>query len=204
MSENKGDITLKAHQEVMSMARPIAKAIKENPPEGMREGAVLLLLYPKDEKWSTVLIKRTKYEGVHSAQIALPGGKREAGDADMSDTALREAWEEVGVPLKEVSLLGNLSDVYIPPSNFLVSAYVGVVKSRPGFVAQESEVAEILEMDIKEELLTKTPVEFRLDQAVDSTSVMRGFHLGEHFIWGATAMILNEFRHLMLEDRIEL
>ncbi|MGB0424803.1 MAG: NUDIX hydrolase, partial [Flavobacteriales bacterium] len=160
LSENKGDITLKAHQEVMSMARPIAKAIKENPPEGMREGAVLLLLYPKGENWSTVLIKRTKYEGVHSAQIALPGGKREAGDADMSDTALREAWEEVGVPLKEVSLLGNLSDVYIPPSNFLVSAYVGVVKSRPGFVAQESEVAEILEMDIKEELLTKTPVEF--------------------------------------------
>jgi len=204
LSKKKSKTTLRAHQEVMSISRPIAKVIKENPPQGMREGAVLLLFYLKQEKWCTALIRRPVYEGVHSAQIALPGGKKEAGDTNLQYTALREAWEEIGVPISSVELLGELSQVYIPPSNFLVSSYVGALRSAPTFVAQESEVAEILEMDLKDELLNVVPKKNQNLSVKSANSVVCGFPISEHFIWGATAMILNEFRHLMLEDQIEL
>jgi 8-oxo-dGTP pyrophosphatase MutT (NUDIX family) len=114
-----------------------------------RLGAVLILFYPKDNDIHTVLIQRPTYEGVHSAQVAFPGGKKEENDFTLIDTALREASEEVGIEKNKITIAGNLTHLYIPPSNFLVTPVVGFSESRPEFMLQKNEVEEIIEVDLK-------------------------------------------------------
>ncbi|MFY7812156.1 MAG: NUDIX hydrolase, partial [Flavobacterium sp.] len=93
--------------------------------EKAKKAAVLALFVPKKNIPHLVLIKRNSYHGVHSAQIAFPGGKPEVEDKDLQATALREAWEEIGVNIQEVKIVTHLSKVYIQPSNFLVTPFLG-------------------------------------------------------------------------------
>ena len=94
--------------------------------EDHRKGAVLMLFYSDETGAFVPFIKRPEYDGVHSGQVALPGGKMDPGDSDLSFTALREAKEEIGVDPSKIELLGKLTEVYIPPSNFLVSPFIGI------------------------------------------------------------------------------
>ena len=189
-----------AHQEVMPYDRAKAEEIYANPPKAMRQGAVLIVLYPKDEGWHFALIERPEYDGVHSKQIALPGGKMDLEDRDLVFTAFREAEEEIGVRREDIYLLSALSEVYIPPSNFLVSPYVGLLDYTPQLVPEVREVASIIEVPllpfVQEQAISKAIV----DVGVHPYKIdVHGFHISPHFVWGATAMILNEFRKAMRE-----
>ncbi len=163
-----------------------------------RLGAVLILFYPLNDTVHTAFIQRPTYDGVHSGQIAFPGGKREEGDEDLIQTALREAWEEVGILPENVTVLGTLSELYIPPSNFLVTPVMGIAHEQPKFVAQEAEVEKIIETDLK--LLTDPaiasirPIYIREDYRLDSPSFDIG---GGPLIWGATAMMISELNELL-------
>ena len=115
-----------------------------------RESAVLLLLYPDKDITRLVFILRPEYDGVHSGQVGFPGGRYEKEDHSFLETALREANEEIGIDKSEVNIIGGLSKLYIPPSNFNVYPYIGYVETKPEFIPDKTEVARILEIDLKD------------------------------------------------------
>ena len=162
-----------------------------------KQSAVLILLYPEDGLWHNVLIKRPVYNGTHSGQIAFPGGRYEDGDASFEDTALRECEEEIGVRSEDVSILGKISDVYIPPSNFMVHPYVGYVDQKPNFVPDDKEVESIITYPIdwlnKANIIQQTKIKFSSGFSLDTPY----FDIHSEIVWGATAIMLSEFREML-------
>lgn len=162
-----------------------------------RKGAVLILLYPHKDTINTVLTLRPSYNGVHSGQVSFPGGKLDPTDESLSTAALREAEEEVGLDKKAVKLIGNLSNLYIPPSNFLVSPFVGIMDKKPMLTKDEREVEKIIEVPITYFLnenikgrKTITPREF--------VSFETPYYDVEGYtVWGATAMMLSEMMEII-------
>ncbi len=168
-------------------------------PADAKVAAVMLLLYPQNEQWHTVLIQRTSHNenDKHSGQISFPGGKFEKEDMTLDICAKRETFEEVGVPMEDIQVMGALTSIYIPVSHFHVFPYMAYLKKEPQWKEQKSEVVEIL----------KVPVTHFLDERNKSitTIKVRDFVLKDipYFdvhgkkVWGATAMILNEFNHIL-------
>jgi len=163
-------------------------------PEGAKQAAVLALFYPKSDDWHLVLIERAGHqEDRHRGQIGFPGGRYEPQDADQAQTALREAEEEVAAPADRVELLGRLTQLYIPVSNFLVHPYVGFLEFSPAFQPQAEEVASIIEVPF--EHLRRESTQGYTDLTVGKGLTLRGvpfFDVHGHVVWGATAMMLNE------------
>jgi len=166
-----------------------------NPPANPKEAAVLLLIYQDADRQRLVLMKRNVYDGPHSGQISFPGGMREAEDLDTEQTAIRETAEETGIDTGGISILGKLTPLYIPVSNFLVQPFIGWYSKVPVFSPDKSEVQYLLTPDIME--LTDPSC-----RSVDSFFI-RGkeieipcFSYKNEIIWGATAMILSEFMAL--------
>lgn len=164
-------------------------------PEHANKAGVLALFYPKQKDWHIVLIERGGHhpKDRHKGQISFPGGRYEEQDGNLSITALREAEEEVGVNASQVSLLGPLSSLYIPVSNFAVHPFVGFVEQRPQFVPQESEVKAILEVPYQK-LADPTTVEL-IDMKITEQIILKQvpyFNINGKIVWGATAMMLNE------------
>ncbi len=185
-----------AHKIVMSYLREDAMTVRSSG-RIYKEGAVLVLLYPHQGTLQTVLILRPEYEGVHSGQVAFPGGKREPEDADLSVTALREAQEEVGLDPGRVEVIGSLSEVYIPPSNYIVRPYVAFTPERPDFVPDPREVARVLEYNVEHFLHAHAIRDESVPLAGGAQLKVGAFNHDGHVIWGATAMMLSEFRMLL-------
>lgn len=162
-----------------------------------RKAAVLALFYPNAKNQTTLLLtQRASYKGTHSAQISFPGGKIEAQDDSLVDTALRETWEEIGVRTSTVKIIRELTDVYIPPSNFLATPFMGFVTQRPKFTLNH-EVAKTIEILLTDLLNDKHVTTVNL-----STSYMKNidvpcFKLNNHIVWGATGMMLSEIKELL-------
>ena len=158
--------------------------------------SVLLLLYPNVfGEMNFVLTRRRVYNGMHSGQISFPGGKPDLLDNDLWATALRETQEEIGILSNEVRYIRSLSKLYVPPSNFLIIPYVGYLQSPYTFKPDPREVDAILEISLmdfinKESVLTKQ---------LNSNSnfiVVPAYIFDKNVVWGATAMILSEFKML--------
>ena len=157
-----------------------------------RMGAVLILLFEEDGIIKTCFIERTQYDGVHSGQIAFPGGKKEP-DETLEQTAVREAEEEIGVKGQDITVLGQLTELYIPPSNFLVHPFVGAINYKPAFFPQEAEVAEVVEIKIDDLADVRLRGEKEITLSNGSTVQTPYFDLHGKTVWGATAMIISEF-----------
>lgn len=162
-----------------------------------RQSSVLLLLYPCDEKVKLVLMLRPDYNGVHSGQISFPGGKYEDGDDDLIFTALREAREEIGIDVARVQILGQLTEMYIPPSNYIVSPVVAYLLKPPQFSADPLEVAKIIEVTTEELLDESNDVQAEVKVYNGKNLTVPAFCIRDNIIWGATAMILSEFREIL-------
>ena len=158
-----------------------------------REAAVLALLYPHREEPHLVLIQRPSRDprDPHQGQISFPGGRREVTDPDLATTALREAEEEIGVPAERVELIGSLTSLYIPVSNFKVFPYVGILDARPDIIEAPFEAF-------------RDPGNVQLtDMEIGPGLTLRGvpyFAIGGHVVWGATAMMLSELIVALEED----
>ncbi|WP_241507235.1 NUDIX hydrolase [Aquimarina sediminis] len=168
-----------------------------------RNAAVMMLFYPKESVTHFVLILRPEYEGVHSGQVALPGGKVETYDLNYTDTALRETEEEVGVKISMVNVLKPLTKVYIPPSNFWVHPFMGFAESRPDFVLQKEEVAKVIEVPLEELLNENNVVPQKLTTSYAKNIEVPSFELNGYVVWGATAMMLSELK-MLLKTSMEL
>lgn len=167
---------------------------KKNP----KQAAVLSVFYPglKDET-KFVLILRKTYKGVHSNQVGFPGGRVEEDDIDLMHTALRETEEEVGIPRQEVQVIKELTKLYIPPSNFWVQPYLGIMEKTPNLVPQEAEVEAILEIDLEEFLSDSCMIRQTLSTSYAKNVNVPAFLLGGHVVWGATAMMLSEMKDIL-------
>ena len=180
------------------MPRPAASDFDRwDPPAEHRQAAVLVLLYPAgtEQRLHMVLIRRPDYPGVHSGQIAFPGGARERGES-LEQTALRETHEEVGVDVGQVSVLGPMSPLYVFASNFNVHPFLAWAPERPAFTPCEKEVAAIIELPLERLAEPRFYGEEHL--------TLRGrrvwvpyFAAPQARIWGATAMMLAELRELV-------
>lgn len=167
-------------------------------PDKTRKSSVLILLFPDISGYSFLVIKRSADGGVHSSQISFPGGKIEAYDASPEAAALREAYEEVNLDHKGVRILGRMSPLYIPVSRFEVLPIIAFQEEKPmGLVPAEAEVAEILTVSMDRHLAQKETREV-LSSAGYGISLSAPVYKidEEHFIWGATAMILAELEAL--------
>ncbi len=162
-----------------------------------RKGSVLILFYPENSSIHTVLIQRPTYDGVHSGQVAFPGGEQEAVDADFKDTALREAQEEVGIEKHQVRIVGRLTELYVPPSNFLITPVVGYATTRPNFRLNFQEVVELIEPAL-EELLDEKACERKSIFIRDNITIEAPcLNLRGKTVWGATAMIISELNEIL-------
>jgi 8-oxo-dGTP pyrophosphatase MutT (NUDIX family) len=156
-----------------------------------KASGVLILLYPVKNEWYIPFIQRPVYEGFHSGQISFPGGKAEESDKSLLHTALRETHEEIGISPPEVNIMGQLTPLYLPKSNFNVYPFAGWLESTPRFVPDPLEVAEIIEVSLNE-LLNPSCIKNFSYQAGDFTITAPYYDAGGKKIWGATAMILSE------------
>lgn len=156
-----------------------------------RVGAVLLLLFTEFDRTKIVLTRRCEKLSHHAGQISLPGGRVDPGETTQQ-TALRETHEEIGVPPATIEILGQLNQVYIPPSDFTVSPHVGWFEGLPNFVPSEMEVAEVITTSIRHLLDPATLSNGAID--VDGRRLNVPFYkINDHRVWGATAIILREF-----------
>jgi 8-oxo-dGTP pyrophosphatase MutT (NUDIX family) len=165
-----------------------------SPPAGIepRQAGVLLLLYPIHGLLHLVLTVRTTDLNHHSGQVSLPGGGWEEGDASLQETALRETHEEISIATDELELLGSLTTLYVPPSNNVVHPFVAYAPQRPAFHPDPKEVAELLEIPLH--LLLNPATRREEDWMWHGAPLHVPFYaVGEHKVWGATAIILAEF-----------
>lgn len=159
-----------------------------------REAAVLMLLYPKNALTHLALIVRNSYPGVHSSQIGFPGGKVEIEDKDLAHTALRETHEEVGVPSDKITVIRPFSKIYIPPSNFLVSPFLGISHEELLFIPDNNEVKHVLEFPLATFLDEKTITKVKMTTSYATDIEVPAFMVEKYVVWGATAMMMSELK----------
>jgi 8-oxo-dGTP pyrophosphatase MutT (NUDIX family) len=175
---------------------PLRDRMREAEEAGVRvrHASVLLALYRRagDGEWCAALMERPPYDGVHGGQIAIPGGEREMADSDDLATALREFEEEMGVSVSRAQVVGGLSEVYVPPSQFLVRPFIAVLPAEPEWRPDPAEVASILTVPLHE--LGGTGLTDHGITGRDGRQItVPAFHIERHKVWGATATILAEF-----------
>jgi len=162
-----------------------------------RQSAVLILLYPNEKNQTSILlIERMTYNGHHSGQIALPGGKAEPTDIDLQATALREFFEETGADIIP-AVIGKLTPVYIPVSKFIVQPFVAYVSQKPNFSASADEVNELIEWEIDQLLNPDIIKETTIEPTPGLKLKTPYFDVQGKMLWGATAMMLNELKWVL-------
>jgi len=160
----------------------------------LHPAAVLIALFPANGSWRFPLIRRTDDGFAHSGQIALPGGRKEGSESAI-DTALREAKEEVNLPPSEIEILGKTSQLPIPVSKHIVQPIIGFMNREPDLQPEPKEVAEIITISLEAFAMLDIQTEVRQFSGVDFQ--IPYFEIEGHRVWGATGMILSEFRHIL-------
>jgi 8-oxo-dGTP pyrophosphatase MutT (NUDIX family) len=172
------------------------------PDAGTRTGAVLILFYPHGGLIHVPMIRRPEYPGVHSGQVAFPGGRVDETDESIIATALREAHEEVGVRPAEVEVLGLLTPLFVHASNFMVHPVVGAAWSRPNFKPDAYEVDALLEVPLTE-LQDVTRIGSKEIVVREGIAIQAPYYdLQGHTVWGATAMMLSELLEVLASLQI--
>jgi len=164
-----------------------------------KKSAVLILFFHEQEVLKMIVIRRSDYVGIHAGQIAFPGGRYDEDDKDVRTTALREIQEEIGIPEDKIEIIGRLSDIYVPPSNFLISVFVGYLDKKPKYKIQDREVAEVIEISFDEFL--KSDVIKQKDFYVNSIKAASNapyFDVTNAEIWGASAMVVSELLDVLV------
>lgn len=161
-------------------------------------GSVLVLLYEENGIIKFPLIKRPTYTGAHSGQVSFPGGKVEL-DEDVFQAALREAEEEIGVNKNDIQIIGRLSDFNVLPSNFLVTPVVASIDYVPQFIPDAHEVARVIQADLSELVHDDAIRESEILAAGLYRMIAPHFFIEEEIVWGATAMMLNELRDIIID-----
>jgi 8-oxo-dGTP pyrophosphatase MutT (NUDIX family) len=185
-----------AHNKMASESR--LKLKMPSPSERTRESAVLILFYPSKNKIFIPLILRPQYDGVHGGQMAFPGGRAEKEDENLTRTAMREAQEEIGVRLTDIRVIGQLTKLYIPPSNFYVQPIIGYMSHKPDFYPDAREVDRVIEVQL-EEIINPEIIGRKILNVRGVEVDVPFYQIQEHTVWGATAMMISELLTVISE-----
>jgi 8-oxo-dGTP pyrophosphatase MutT (NUDIX family) len=175
----------------------IRKALSERQkrvedPTGFVPAAVLLPLFEKGGDYHLVFTKRTETVNYHKGQFSFPGGRTHPEDKSLLDTALRETWEEIGLPPKDADVLGELDDIATYTTGFIISPFVAMIPFPHTFIANPAEVDEIIEVPLPVLRDKKNFAQEMLE--VDGRPIVQYFyHYRDHVIYGATARIVKHF-----------
>jgi 8-oxo-dGTP pyrophosphatase MutT (NUDIX family) len=169
-------------------------------PDGARDGAALLLVYPHDDTLHFTLTVRGTGLRNHTGQVSLPGGRVDEGET-FEQAALRETEEEIGVDPRSVEVLGPLTPLHIPVSGYILHPVVGFATMRPAFQRAEWEVARIIEAPVS--MLSDARVVKRemRTRSVNGQSIevdVPFYDIDGEKVWGATAMVLAEFGAMLV------
>jgi 8-oxo-dGTP pyrophosphatase MutT (NUDIX family) len=177
--------------------RELIKTYKSQMKNAKRAG-VLALFYPNSlQETHLALILRKTYKGVQSAQIGFPGGKYEEDDKTLKTTALRETKEEIGIAVEHVEIIKQMTEVYIPPSNFYVQPYIGITTNTPKFIKQDEEVEDVIEVPLTQFLDDAIVVTKSVETSYTTKIDVPAYELNGYIVWGATAMMLSEIKDLL-------
>ncbi|PQV48903.1 NUDIX domain-containing protein [Jejuia pallidilutea] len=195
------NIELPAESSHFKMVPPTRKAFAQYSQEQLQQAkraGVLALFYPNANlQVQVVLTLRKTYKGIHSAQISFPGGKIEPQDKNLKDTAVRETFEEIGVPINTVEIIKQLSQIYIPPSNFCVQPFLGILNETPQFKKQDTEVEQVIEVKLTDLLNDDNIISKKITTSYSSGIEVPAFMLNGYTVWGATAMMLSEIKDII-------
>ncbi len=159
--------------------------------------AVLILLFFENDDWNFFLTKRSQNVNNHKGQISLPGGVHEENES-LQETAIRETEEEIGIPSQDIQLIGHLSPLYVPVSNFKISPFVGWIEKKPQVKAFDREVEKVFSVSINKFILKSTQ-KVKNDKLNGEMVKIPYFDLDNEMVWGATSIILSEFKNIILE-----
>ena len=187
-------LSIEAHMKMAPLERVSSLSEKAYLDKNPKRAAVMMLLYPKGNETYLVLIVRNSYPGIHASQIAFPGGKVEPTDLDLQFTALRETYEEIGVHPDLINIVKPFSELYIPPSNFLVSPFMGIVDSEIDFLPSPYEVKKILELPLSKLLDDKIITKVVMSTSYAENIKVPVFNVDKYVVWGATAMMMSELK----------
>ena len=183
----------KAH-DVMRTGPKIPKAIRYLKKEPV-PAAVLILLFPDNDTFNFILTLTSRKVETHKGQISLPGGVQEE-DESLEQTALRETKEEIGGLTETIELLGKLSTIYVPFSGFNIYPYVGWTKEIPKLKICTEEVEKTISVPVTE-LINRNNQKVKNTMLRGAPVKMPYFSLKNETVWGATSMILSEFKQLI-------
>lgn len=166
-----------------------------------RIGAVLIALYPDDADLRLLLTVRSTHVASHRGEVSLPGGATDPDDDGPAATALRECAEELGIKPEMVTVLGTLTPIYIPPSNFRITPVVGLLESLPPLTINHHEVDRVITVTLRE-LLDPAIVVVERRTLHGHEVLVPYFAIAGYKVWGATALILSELTARMRIARI--
>lgn len=186
-----------AHLKAHPVNRPLSSDAKREAKEKYRTSAVSILLHPSEISIDCVLIQRPNYKGTHGGQISFPGGKMEESDQNLIATARRECFEEIGFPVQNGELIGAMTEVFIPVSQFLVQPYLFFENTTPNFIPDQREVQEILPFDVLK--FAHQEIEYTTIQVRNGVRLKNVpfYRINERIVWGATAIMLAEFQEIL-------
>ena len=166
-----------------------------------KKSAVCLLFYEHDENIYFALMKRPSTHQYHASQIALPGGSCDGAET-YEQTAIRELFEEIGVIISTENIIGRLTPLYIPVSNFYIEVIVACINSRPLFLPHKDEVEELIEYKLKDILDEAIVSETTVNLTTSGLKIKAPyFNVQGNVLWGATAMLLSELKQLLKQNQ---
>lgn len=187
-------LSVEAHMKMAPLERVSSLSNKDYLDKNPKRAAVMMLMYPKNNQVHLALIVRNSYPGIHASQIAFPGGKVEPSDIDLAHTALRETHEEVGIHPDIIEIVKPFSELYIPPSNFLVSPFLGIIRQEVTFVPSPNEVKRVLELPLVDLLDDSIITHVIMSTSYAKNISVPVFNVDKYVVWGATAMMMSELK----------
>jgi 8-oxo-dGTP pyrophosphatase MutT (NUDIX family) len=186
-------------QQAQFLMAPVERQQNYDVPENSVLACVLALIFPKKKDWHVALIERVSdnVNDVHAGQLSFPGGRFEESDYSYQDCALREAEEELGIHGADVGIIGELTSLYIPVSNYLIYPFIGFMGEEPEYIIQKSEVQNVIEVPLKHFLEPKNKKKTDIDIRNQLLKDVPYYDVHNIPLWGATAMIMSEFESVL-------
>ena len=191
-----GDLPGEEAQNIM-LAKPRADITFQDTTEHTIPSAILILLYPDKNDIIFFLTERTNKVPHHKGQISFPGGSWETGE-HLHETATRETEEEIGIPADKIEILCELTPLFVKFTGYMIHPFVGYLAEKHNIVAQPDEVSEIFSASLSE-LMNPNSLQTELRTIRGIPVDVPFFKFGKYKVWGATAMILSEFKHCIAD-----